>query len=264
MLDIRLIREDPAGVKARLATRGGEAAALVDELLECDEVRRACETEKQQLQSDRKRISKEIGALKQKGEDTSEIEAQVRGIGDKIGEIGAKADEADERQRHLLLSIPNLPHPDCPEGEDEAANPEVRSWGEKVALKGEVRDHVEIGTALGLFDFDAGAKVSGSGFVVFTGQGARLERALIQMLLDLQTLEHGYTEISPPLLVHRDCMVGTGQLPKFEDDMYGLENGGMFLLPTAEVPLTNLHREMIYREEDLPIRQAAYTPCFRR
>lgn len=264
MLDIRLIREDPEGVKARLATRGGDAAALVDELLQCDEVRRAGETEKQQLQSDRKRISKEIGALKQKGEDTSEIEAQVRGIGEKISAIGAKADAAEERRRELLLSIPNLPHAECPVGQDESANPEVRTWGEKVTIEGEVRDHVELGSALGLFDFEAGAKISGSGFVVFTGQGARLERALIQMLLDLQTLEHGYTEVSPPILVNRDSMYGTGQLPKFEDDAYGLEEGSMFLVPTAEVPLTNLHRDTIYKEQDLPIRQAAYTPCFRR
>lgn len=264
MLDIRLIREDPDGVRRRLETRGGDAHTLVGELLECDEIRRAGETEKQKLQGDRKRISKEIGALKGKGEDTTEIEARVRGIGDEISASARRVEDADERQRELLLSIPNLPAENCPVGADESANPEVRVWGEKPELNGEVRDHVEIAKALGLLDFEAATKISGSGFVVFTGAGARLERALIQFLLDLQTREHGYTEVSPPFLVNRDCMVGTGQLPKFEDDMYGLEENTMFLAPTAEVPLTNLHRESIYPLDDLPIKQAAYTPCFRR
>ena len=264
MLDIRLIREDPEGVKARLATRGGDTASLVDELLECDEVRRACETEKQQLQSDRKRISKEIGTRKQKGEDTSEIEAQVRGIGEQISDRGAKADEADARQRYLLLSIPNLPHEGCPIGSDESANPEIRTWGEKPVIEGEAEDHVAIAARLGLVDFDAAAKISGSGFAVFTGDGARLERALIQLLLEVQTRDNGYREVSPPILISRDCMEGTGQLPKFEDDMYGLEENSMFLAPTAEVPITNLYRGMILKEAELPVKVTGYTPCFRR
>ena len=265
MLDIRLLREDPEGVKKRLKTRGGDAWSLVDEVLACDEKRRAGETERQRLQGDRKRISKEIGALKQQGADTSEIEARVRGIGDEIKRIGEEADAADERQRDLLLSIPNLPHEGCPIGEDETANPVLRAWGEKPTFDGfEPLDHVAVGENLGLFDFELATKISSSGFVAFTGPGARLQRALIQFLLDLHTAEHDYQEVYPPFIINRDCMFGTGQLPKFEDDMYGLEDGAYFLAPTAEVPVTNLFREQILKEEELPKKVTAFTPCFRR
>ncbi len=263
MLDIRAVREDPEGVKAQLKTRGGDAFGQVDELLRCDEVRRAAETEKQKLQGDRKRISKEIGALKGKGEDTTEIEAQVREIGAQISAIGRQVEEADQKQRDLLLSIPNLPHAKCPAGADETANPEVRCWGEKPALDGEARDHVAIAGDLGLLDFEAATKISGSGFVVFRGQGAKLERALIQFMLDTHVGEHGYEEVSPPFIIQRECMIGTGQLPKFEEEAYGVLDGEMYLAPTAEVPLTNLYREMIVKAEQFPIKVAAYTPCFR-
>lgn len=265
MLDIRLLREDPETVKERLKTRGGEAWTLVDEVLACDEKRRAGETEKQALQGDRKRLSKEIGIGKKAGEDTSAVEARVREIGEKIKAIGEEADAAESRQRELLLSIPNLPHAACPVGDDETANPEIRSWGEKPTFEGfDPLDHVALGEKLGLFDFELAAKVSASGFVTLTGAGARLQRSLIQFLLNLHADEHGYTEVSPPYLVNRDSMVGTGQLPKFEDDMYGVEENAFFLAPTAEVPVTNLYRETIQKPEDLPIKTTAHTPCFRR
>lgn len=264
MLDIRQLREDPEGIQARLRTRGGEAWRLVEEVLQCDERRRAGETEKQQLQSERNRLSKEIGGLKKEGKDSSELEATVRGISERIKAIGEEADAAERNQTELLLQIPNLPHADCPVGEDETANPVVRVWGQPAEFSFEPKDHVEIGSRLGLFDFESATKISSGGFVVFTGVGAKLERALIQFLLDLHTESHGYTEVSPPHIIHRDCMYGTGQLPKFEDDMYGLENGAFFLTPTAEVPVTNLYREMLLKETELPIKTTAYTPCFRR
>ena len=263
MLDIKLIREDVETFKERIKARGGDAHQLFDKVLAYDEVRRRCETEKQNLQGDRKRISKEIGAAKQRGEDTSEIEASVRALGDKIKAIGDEAELADHKQRELLLNIPNTPHTDCPVGTDETANPVIRTWGEKPAVTDPL-DHIEIAEKLGLVDFEAAAKITGSGFAVYTGKGARLERALINFLLDLHTGEHGYKEISPPFIVARDCMFGTTQLPKFEDDMYGLEDNQLFLAPTAEVPVTNLERETIHKEADLPIRYTAYTPCFRR
>lgn len=264
MLDIRLLRDDPGAIKARVKTRGGEAWTLIDEILVCDEKRRAGETEKQQLQSDRNRISKEIGQLKKAGEDSSAVEAEVRKIGERIKAIGEEVDAADTRQNELLLQIPNLPHDDCPVGDDESANPVIREWGKKPDFAFEPADHVALGQQNGLFDFELGTRVSSGGFVTFTGIGARLERALIQFLLDLHTTDHGYREISPPFIINRDSMFGTGQLPKFEDDMYGLEDGAFFLAPTAEVPVTNLYREQLLSLNDLPIKMTAYTPCFRR
>jgi seryl-tRNA synthetase len=263
MLDIRLIREDAEAVKACLAGRDTSYAGMIDEVLAADEGRRSAETEKQRLQGERKRASKEIGALKGKGEDTSEAEAKVRAIGEEITAIGRRADEADEAQRDLLLSLPNLPHAECPVGEDEASNPEIRVWGEKPEMEFEPKDHVTLGTELGILDFENAAKISGSGFVVFRGAGAKLERALIQYLLDVHTGDHGYEEVSPPFIVRRECMVGTGQLPKFADEAYGIADGSMYLVPTAEVPVTNLYREQILKGEEMPIKVTAYTPCFR-
>lgn len=264
MLDIRQLREDPEGIKTRLQDRGGEAWSLIAEILSCDEKRRAGETEKQQLQSDRNRISKEIGVLRKEGKDSSEIEGRVRAIGDRIKAIGEEAHAAEARQIELLLQVPNLPHADCPVGADETANPVVREWGTKPSFAFEPKDHVELGATLGLFDFELATRVSTGGFVTFTGIGARLERALIQFLLDLHTEIHGYNEVAPPYIIHRDCMIGTGQLPKFEDDMYSLEDGAFFLAPTAEVPVTNLYRDQLLKEAELPVKMTAYTPCFRR
>ncbi|MEQ1749173.1 MAG: serine--tRNA ligase [Prosthecobacter sp.] len=264
MLDIRLIRENPDLIKQRLANRSGDFAPIVDEVLSIDSARRTAETERQKLQSDRNRISKEIGIAKKNGQDTSAIEAEVRGIGSRIDEIGLEADAADVRQRDLLLGIPNLPHDACPVGHSAEENPEIRVWGTKPSYEFQPKDHTVLGQALGMIDFEAGAKITGSAFVVYRGTGARLERALINFLLDLHTTQHGYMEISPPLLVKPECLVGTGQLPKFGDQVYHCPEDDLYLIPTAEVPVTNLHREEILKAEQLPVQYAAYTPCFRR
>ena len=268
MLDIRVIRDNPTAVQDRLKHRGGDHWKLIDEVLACDEARRQAETSKQQLQSTRKTVSKEIGALKAKGQDTSPIEAEVRAINEQITTLEAEAEAAAIRQTDLLLNIPNLPHEACPIGSDETANPVVREWGQAPAIDAP-KDHVELATALGLIDWDDAIRIAGSGFAVYRGKGARLERALLNFLLDTQTA-NGYEEVNVPHLVKRECMEGTGQLPKFEDDMYGTEpaetdgRNSLFLAPTAEVPVTNLYRDTLLAEADLPVKMVAYTPCFRR
>lgn len=267
MLDIRLLREQPTIVAERLAARGGfDAHAAVAAILDCDTRRRAAETAAQGAQAERKRLSKSIGQARARGEDTSGIEAETRALGDQIAERDREAAAANAVQTDLLLRLPNLPHPTCPPGHGPADNPIVRVWGEppKFDAARPAADHLAVGTRLGLFDPERAAKLSGSGFVLWTGAGARLERTLINFLLDLHTGEHGYTEVSPPFLVRRECMVGTTQLPKFEEDMYAVEDGGLFLTPTAEVPVTNVHREEILPAETLPRKFVAYTPCFRR
>jgi seryl-tRNA synthetase len=267
MLDIRVIRENPAAVQEQLKHRGGDHWKLVDDVLACDEARRKAETDKQQLQNQRKTTSKNIGILKAKGEDTSAIEAEVRGINDQIAALDATAEQASARQTELLLNIPNLTHDACPVGTDETANPVVREWGAKPDIA-EPRDHVDLALRHGLINWDDATRIAGSGFSVYRGRGAKLERALINFLLDTQTAS-GYEEVNVPHLVKRECMEGTGQLPKFESDMYGTDAGedgmnNLFLAPTAEVPVTNLYRDTILTEADLPIRMVAYTPCFRR
>ncbi len=265
MLDIRLIREQPDFVKARLATRGGDDVAKIDEVLRVDAQRRKAETALQQLNGERKRLSKEIGGKRARDESSEELETRVREIGDQISLLNEQTSVADEQQKELLLGIPNLPHANAPVGKDSSANPVMRSWGEKPKPAGTVLlDHLALGTRLKLFDLERAAKLSGSGFICFTGAGAKLERALINFMLDLHTREHGYLELSPPFLVRRDCMIGTTQLPKFEADMYGLEENQIFLAPTAEVPVTNFHREEIVATSELPKKFVAYTPCFRR
>jgi seryl-tRNA synthetase len=264
MLDIRLLREQPDLVKQRLAARDASLAAAVDEILGCDQKRRAAETRFQQLQADRKRTSKEIGAKKAKGEDTAAIEAQVRALGEEITALEDEAKRLDAEQRTLLLGLPNMPHEHCPRGANAEDNPVVRTWGEKPAFAFPPKSHLELGESLRLFDFERAAKITGSAFALYTGAGARLERALINFLLDLHTREHGYTEVSPPLLVNAEALVGTTQLPKFEEQLYRCERDDLYLVPTAEVPVTNLHREEILRADELPKKYAAYTPCFRR
>jgi seryl-tRNA synthetase len=266
MLDIRLIREKPDFVRERLATRGGGDEAKIDEVLRLDLVVRKAQTELQKLYAERNRLSKEIGVLRSKGESATDL---IRRVNENAALINRREQElavdgSEILQQDLLLEIPNLPHANVPPGKDPSANVVARSWGEKPKLHGEVLDHLALGTKLKLLDLERAAKLSGSGFICFTGAGAKLERALITFMLDLHTREHGYTEISPPFLVRRACMVGTSQLPKFEPDMYGLDNGELFLAPTAEVPLTNLHREEILSPVDLPRKFVAYTPCFRR
>ncbi len=265
MLDIKHFRDEPEFIKERLRTRGGDHHLLVDQVLSYDETRRKAETEKQQLQSERKSLSKEIGALmgQGKGEEAEAIKEKVRVLGDQIAELEETSSKADEQQTDLLLSIPNLPHAECPVGDDEEANPVIREWGDKPKIN-EPQDHVQLTEKLGIISFEDAARISGSGFAVYRGKGAKLQRALIQFLLDLQTEKNGYQEVNVPHLINRDCMYGTGQLPKFEDDMYGLNEGQTFLAPTAEVPVTNLYRETLLSEEELPIKLTAHTPCFRR
>jgi seryl-tRNA synthetase len=264
MLDIRLIRERPDFVRERLATRGAEQAQQVDAVLKVDAERRRLETQLQQLNAERNKLSKEIGALRSKKESSDAVELKVRGIGEEIAHLNGVVAAADELQTNLLLEIPNLPHTTTPNGADADANPEVRVWGAKPVFNFQPLDHVDLGTKLGLFDLGRAVKISGAGFVCFTNLGARLQRGLIQFLLDLHSIEHGYVEICPPHLVRRECMVGTGQLPKFEEDAYGLEEGQVFLIPTAEVPLTNLYRDEILPYGELPKYLVAHTPCFRR
>jgi seryl-tRNA synthetase len=263
MLDIRLIREKPDFVRERLATRGGGDEAKIAEVLRVDAERRKIETQLQRLQADRNRLSKEIGVKRSRNEPSEELETQVRKIGNEIGDLTERASAFDEEQRNLLLETPNLPHESVPIGSDPSANRAVRSWGVKPQLS-DPADHVALGQKLKILDLERAAKLSGSDFICFTGAGARLERALINFMIDLHTREHGYIEISPPFLVRRDCMIGTSQLPKFEADMYGLEENQLFLAPTGEVQLTNLHRDEILSGDDLPKKFVAYTPCFRR
>jgi seryl-tRNA synthetase len=263
VLDIRIVREQPDFVKSRLALRCSGDEAKIDELLRVDAERRKAETALQALNAERKKLSKEIGGMRSRGQDSLQLENRVRKIGEELARLTEEVNLADAQQKEMLLEIPNLPHLKVPMGKDASANPVVRSWGTKPNLESPL-DHVTIGTNLKLFDLERASKLSGSGFICFTGAGARLERALIQLMLDLHTREHGYQEMSPPFLVRRECMIGTSQLPKFEADMYGLENNQLFLAPTAEVPVTNFHREEILSANELPKRYVAYTPCFRR
>ena len=263
MLDIRLIRENPDQVKSGLGARGGDHHADIDSVLALDAARRAAETKLQGLQSERNRLSKDIGKLRAQKQDSAALESEVKARATEMEDLTKESEQLAVDQTNLLLSIPNLPQPNVPVGQTAAENPLVRVWGEKPVVENP-RDHVAIAEALGLIDPDRASKISGSGFACYVGAGARLERSLLNFLLDLHTREHGYTEVSPPYLIRRDCMIGTGQLPKFEDDMYGVDGGGMFLAPTAEVPVTNLHREEILPAAGLPIKYAAYTPCFRR
>ncbi|GAA5481379.1 serine--tRNA ligase [Haloferula sargassicola] len=268
MLDIREIRDHADDIIARLNARGGDFGPQIREVLACDETRRKSETEQQALLSQRKQISKQIGMLKAKGEDTTAIEAEVRGINEQIAKLEETVAATNAAQERLLQFIPNTPHEACPVGSDETANPVVREWGEKPAIDAP-KDHLDLAEALGLISLEDGTRIAGSGFAVYRGKGARLERALINFLLDLQTGEHGYEEVNVPHIIKRECMEGTGQLPKFEDDMYGTDAGEdgrsqMFLAPTAEVPVTNLFRDTILAEDELPKKLCAHTPCFRR
>lgn len=253
MLDIRRLRETPETVKTLLAFRGPGYGTMVDEVLAVDSQRRANETRWQHLQSERKNLSKQIGALRAKKEDSSALEEESKKLGAEMESIQAASAAAEEKKRDLLLSIPNMPHDEVPQGSDASANPVLRTWGEPPTIA-DAQDHVAIGTRLGLFDPERAAKISGSGFICYTGQGARLERALISFLLDLHTRDHGYTEMSPPFLVNRPTMTGTGQLPKFEADLFGVTESDLFLIPTAEVPVTNFHRDEILSAEQLPLK----------
>jgi len=264
MLDIKLIRENPGHVRDRLASRGGGDEARVTEIAALDEQRRKLVGESDTLKSERNRVSKDIGALKSKGQDAAAPMAAMKQVGDRITAFDAQLSTLDAELQELLLTIPNLPHASVVAGKDAAANPEIRRHGEPARFSFPAKPHWELGEKLGILDFPRATKISGSGFILYKGAGARLERGLINFLLDLHTREHGYTEVFPPFLVNRAAMIGTGQLPKFEDDMYRLRDEDLYLAPTAEVPVANIHRDEILREDQLPIYYCAYTPCFRR
>jgi len=263
MLDIRYLREEPEKVREKIAMRSPELASEVDRVLAVDIERRKAETRLQHILADRKRISKEIGQIKSRQGDSSALEEEVKSFAAEMARLEESSRRLDQEQRVLLLHLPNLPAEGVPVGQDASGNPVLRTHGEKPRLES-APCHTEIVERLKLMDLSRAAKISGSGFTCFTGAGARLERALLNFLLDLHTTEHGYLEVSPPFLVRSECMVGTGQLPKFAEDMYGVEGTDLFLAPTAEVPVTNLHREEILNPEDLPLKFVAYTPCFRR
>jgi seryl-tRNA synthetase len=263
MLDLRLIRDQPDLVKARLATRGAGMEETIDAVLAADSRRRALETQLQGLQAERNRLSKEIGALRSNGQETTVIEASVRSHAAEMQILSEQGALLEREQRDLLLILPNLPQGSVPLGNDSSHNTIVRMWGER-PLSGRIEDHVSIAQRLGLIDFERAAKISGSGFACFRGKGARLERALIDFLLDLHTRDHGYMEVSPPFLTKPETLIGTSNLPKFEDQLYYIEQDSLYLAPTAEVPVTNLHREEVLASPTLPLKYAAYTPCFRR
>jgi seryl-tRNA synthetase len=272
MLDIKLIRDRPEFVRERLATRGAGDDARISEVLAQDERRRTAIAEVENLKSLRNRVSKEIGALlgQKKLAEAEGKKAETRQIGDRIAKLDREVTEAEEARDKLLLQIPNLPHESVKVGQNAAANVVVRESGVKPSFAFAPKSHIELCERLRLVDFARGAKLSGSGFLLYTNWGARLERALIQFLLDLHTSEHGYAEVSPPYIIGRDCMTGVGQFPKFEDQAYAVQEGldgqtlgKLYLLPTAEAPVANIHREEILKESQLPINYCAYSPCFR-
>ena len=262
MLDLRAVRADPDRVKAALARRGGTPTSALDELLAQDEERRVAVTESDSLKGLRNEVSREIGERKKRGEDAAESVSRMREVGARIADLDAVVARADERIRGLLLHIPNLPSDEVPEG-GEDANVVVRSWGEPKKFAFAPRPHWEIGESLGILDLPGGARISGSGFPVLRGRGARLQRGLLDFFLEVHTTEHGYEELRVPYLVTSETMTGTGQLPKFATEAYRVEGEDLWLIPTAEVPVTNLHRDELLDASRLPIRYTAYSPCFR-
>ena len=272
MLDIKLIREKPEFVRERLARRGAGDERQVDAVLALDEARRGALAEGESLKAVRNRVSKEIGALMGQKK-TAEAEAkklETRQLGDKIALLDKAASGAEADLRQLMLRLPNLPHETVVVGKTAADNPEVRGHGTKAEFAFKPRGHVELCESLKLVDFARATKLAGSGFLLYTHWGARLERALIQFLLDLHVTEHGYREMSPPFMVGPQCLEGVGQFPKFKDQYYGVAEGDdpgklgkLYLIPTAETPVANIHRDELLREGELPVRYCAYTPCFR-
>ncbi|MGF1678857.1 MAG: serine--tRNA ligase [Candidatus Methylacidiphilales bacterium] len=263
MLDIKRIRENPGEARERLSYRGADAS-VVDALMEMDRRRRERITQVEALKQERNATSKEIGVRKQKGQSAEDLLAGMKEHSDRITALDAECAELDREQEGLLLTLPNFPDSTVPPGRTSDDNPEVGRWGTAPVFDHPVKEHAELGEQSGWLDFAGAAKLSGSGFTVFKADGARLQRALIQFMLDLHTGEHGYVEVSPPFLVREEAMVGTGQLPKFREDMYAVEGGDLYLVPTAEVPVTNLFRETLLSEDELPLKRCAYTPCFRR
>ena len=263
MLDIKFIRENIQVVKKGLERRNGKFPDL-DDLLRQEEERREGLQESEQLKNKKKKLSAEVGKLKQQGQDASKQMDEVKNLNVFIKELDEKVEGLEIIIHEKLLGIPNLPDENIPDGVDESNNKFIREWGTKPDLKGEPLNHVELGEKLGLIDLKRAAKISGARFAVYRGVGAALLRGLINFMIDVQTQENGYEELYPPFLVNRESLLGTGQLPKFEEELFAMRDDPLFLIPTAEVPVTNFHRDEILEEESLPVCYAAYTPCFRR
>lgn len=262
MLDLKFVRKNPDLVKEGLKKRYS-GPELIDKFLEVDEVRRQKIVLAEQMKNERNTVSGEIGRLKKAGLNAEEMVLKMRETSQKIKEADEEIRGIEEELHQLLLAIPNLPHQSVPIGADESANQEVRCWGTPTEFGFKPQAHWDIGEELGILDFERAAKVTGARFVFYRGWGARLERALINFMLDVHTREHGYVELLPPFMANRESMTGTGQLPKFVEDMFHLEQTEYFLIPTAEVPVTNYYREEILAEEQLPLYHCAYSPCFR-
>ena len=265
MLDLKFIRENPELVKKGIESKNEKNR--VDDLLQLDKQRRDILVVSEELKAKRNQVSQEVGKLKKAGQDASAIVAEMKEVSDKIKDYDEKLASVEEELNNLLMYIPNLPHESVPLGKTAEDNVEVRRWlpgGFSFEQNEKALDHIELGKKLKILDFERGAKISGSGFPVYIGKGATLERALINFMLDYHLQNHGYTEVFPPFLVNRDSMKGTGQLPKMEEDMYFIDKDGLFPIPTAEVPITNLHRNEMLNESDLPIKFVGYSACFRR
>ncbi len=261
MIDARILREHPQQVRNAMVARGVEVD--VGGLLSLDARARDLTRQWEDLQHRRKTLSQEIGQKMRHGQDASPIKEEVQSIGERLKTVEAERQEAEVRFQARMLEIPNLPHESVPVGKDEAENVEVRRWGSPPDFEFDPKPHWELGEAMGILDFQRGARLARTRFTLLRGAGALLERALTQFMLDLHTREHGYQEVLPPFLANRECLTGTGQLPKFEEDLFRLQGWDLYLIPTAEVPVTNIHREEILDEADLPISYTAYTPCFR-
>ncbi|MCK4223715.1 MAG: serine--tRNA ligase [candidate division Zixibacteria bacterium] len=262
MLDLKFIRENTGKVREAIKNKGEKAD--VDLLLSLDEKRRSLLMQADELKHQRNVVSEKIARMKKEKQDPGEEIEEMRKVANQIDALDDELRQLEEKINDLLLTIPNIPHPSVPIGMDEDSNVVIRTWGELPRFDFEPRPHWELGQILGILDLPKAAKIAGSGFLVLTGRGARLQRALINFMLDLHTKKHNYKEILPPFMANRVSMTGTGQLPKLEDDMYLCEQDDLFLIPTAEVPVTNLHREDNLKEEDLPIYYTAYSACFRR
>ena len=261
MLDLKLLQREPDKVSKALALRGSPID--VAEFTAIDERRRALLGESESLKSERNTVSAEVAALKRGGGDASSLIERMGAVNARIKVLDRDLELVQEQQNAWMLSVPNMPHESVPVGKDENDNPVLHAWGEPPVFSFTPKEHWELGESLGGLDFERGAKLAGSRFVVYRGWAARLERALVNLFLDIHTTGHGYTEMLTPLMVNRETMTGTGQLPKFADDLFKLENWDYFLIPTAEVPLTNLHSGEILEESMLPLAYTAQTPCFR-
>ena len=262
MLDPRLIKERPEELKKILGPRAQHIDW--DSLLKLDKERRALLTKVEELRAQRRKVSEDIATLKRQKQPAEALMEDMKGAGDRIKVLEDNLRESEEQFSAITLGIPNLPHVSVPLGKDVSDNVEIRRWGDPPSMAFSPKPHWELGERLGILNFEQAARMTGARFAVYSGAGAHLERALINFMLDLHTKEHGYREVLPPFLVNRASMTGTGQLPKFEDDLFRLKDEDYFLIPTAEVPLTNLHREETLGQQSLPLRYTAYTPCFRR